>query len=404
MKPVRRRALAATIGIVVAALVVWLATGKDEPASEPVQAASPPSPVDGPKRAAAGAARPAGASTPQTAEAPPVADRERERERLQLVLARTRRTLEDYRAATRYPPGSRPARDEPDQMEPAAPERKMSMDEDGAFNLVLGQDRVFVAGGEAVTFFLRCEDRHGTPLSCEIAPGSAHESPHVDGALELATVPVPFHDDGKDGDAAANDRTFSARFAPGRAGFLASSGTVRVDVSAKAGSAARAAFFDVLYTGSPPARFTGKVKELVEQGSLQLDVGMEVERAGRYVVTGRVDDAAGKPFAWLEFNEELPEGMQAARLTVFGKLILDERPAFPLRLRDVEGFLLKEAGDPDRELMVARLGPVHTTRTYAPDVFSPDEWTSEQRDRYLQEFGKDVDTVEQEIDALDGPR
>src|SRR5512140_285714 len=127
MKPVRRRTLAAAIGVLAAALVVWLAIGRDEPASGPVEAASPPAPVDGPKQAAARAAPPTGVAAAQTEQAPEAADRGTERERLQLVLARAQRTLEDYRTATRYPPGSRPARDEPDQMEPAAPERKMSM-------------------------------------------------------------------------------------------------------------------------------------------------------------------------------------------------------------------------------------------------------------------------------------
>ena len=68
----------------------------------------------------------------------------------------------------------------------------------------------------------------------------------------------------------------------------------------------------------------------------------QVRDAGRYVVTGRVDDAKGQPFALISFNDELSAGPKEIKLNLFGKLLIDEKPAFPLTLRDVDGFLLKE--------------------------------------------------------------
>jgi hypothetical protein len=170
----------------------------------------------------------------------------------------------------------------------------------------------------------------------------------------------------------------------------------------RSGNAEGNAFFDILFTPSPPARFTGKVRDVVEHGSLHIYLGLQVRTAGRYVLAGRVDDEAGVPFAYVSFNEELKAGAQEVDFVVFGKLILDEAPALPLKLRDVEGFLLKEQGDPDRELLTTLQGYVHTTREYPNNVFSSEEWQSEERSRYINRFTEDVKEIQQELDALTG--
>jgi hypothetical protein len=72
----------------------------------------------------------------------------------------------------------------------------------------------------------------------------------------------------------------------------------------------------------------------------------------------------------VSFNEELEAGAREVKFTVFGRLLHDENPAFPLKLRDVEGFLLREQGDPDREVVKSLSGYVHTTREYTLEGFS----------------------------------
>ena len=69
-------------------------------------------------------------------------------------------------------------------------------------------------------------------------------------------------------------------------------------------------------------------------------LGADVTQPGRYVITGRVDDATGKPLALVTFNDELGAGAQQVPLQVYGRLMRDDKPAFPLVLHDVEGFLL----------------------------------------------------------------
>jgi len=88
---------------------------------------------------------------------------------------------------------------------------------------------------------------------------------------------------------------------------------------------------------------------------------------------------------------------------VFGKLIRDKQAAFPLTLRDVEGFLLKPDAFPDR-VMLARLpGTVHTSKSYPLAFFSAAEWQSEERTRYLDELGKDVSEAGRKVQELQGP-
>jgi len=123
-------------------------------------------------------------------------------------------------------------------------------------------------------------------------------------------------------------------------------------------------------------------------------LGAQVQTAGRYVVSGRLYDAAGQALALLSFNDELAAGTQEIRLQAFGKLIRDMKPSFPLSLRDVQGFLLQERF-PDRALMARRPGLVYTSQSYTLSQFSDAEWRSAERDRYLQALQQDVTAAQQ---------
>ena len=53
--------------------------------------------------------------------------------------------------------------------------------------------------------------------------------------------------------------------------------------------------------------------------------------------------------------------------------------------------------------MLPRLaGSVHRTQNHVLSRFSPDAWPSEQRDRYLAELRKDVDTATDALKRLGG--
>ncbi|WNG39542.1 hypothetical protein F0U61_42140 [Archangium violaceum] len=354
------------------------------------------------------AARPSAGAPVQPGAAPlspEEAEREAQRQLWEQRLERARFTLDSYRQSTRYPPESRSIKEHPDQVYPASPERKQPLSkEQRDISLRLKQEKVFVVGDEVVRFFVGCENAHTSqPLPCEVHSAFAHEAPHMTAAGQLGSVPLDFNDSGRAGDEVAGDGTWTGRFQPSRQGFAMFEGSLRVEFRVRAnGNAEGGAFFDVMFTPAPPATFSGRVREAVEHGSLQLYVGLQVRKPGRYVMAGRVDDEAGIPFAYVSFNEELEAGAREVKFTVFGLLLHDEKPDFPLKLRDVEGFLLREQGDPDREVMKSLSGYVHTTQQYGLERFSPDEWTSEERQRYLDEFSKDVNEAEKRRDELAG--
>lgn len=335
----------------------------------------------------------------------------------QARLQQAQALLNNYRQSTRYPPESRPAHEHDDQLYPGQElERRLPLEPEAAEDgivLRVSQDRLFLVGDERAVLSVRCETGRGASVPCKVAGATASAPsapPAMDAQSELApkpapplppnvppqNVPVPFGPD--PGDTRAGN-AYVASFQPSSRGFANYSGPLQVVALVLVGRGERgtveaAADFDLQYTSTPPALFTGKVREVLENGSLSLYVGLKVLKPGRYVLAARLDDARGYPLAYLSFNEELATGTQQVKFVVFGKLIRDVQGISPFRLRDLDGFLLKENTDPDRELIPALAGTVYTTQTYALEQFSDAEWQSEEKDRYIREFTKDVEEVQ----------
>lgn len=320
-------------------------------------------------------------------------------------LERARRALDTYLQATRYPPGSRPLSEHPDLVHarsvPPSLQRLVRKDKKLAdARVTLEQDRYYLVGDEAARLTVSCATHEG-PAACEVVSAEARVAPTMPRASEMPVVPVSFHDDGQGGDPAAGDGAPSALFAPAREGFGGYHGPLRVELFLRVGGEEGTAGFELQYTPAAPARFTGEVREALEEGSLCLYVGMAVGKPGRYVLHARADDADGEGFAFLEHNESLGAGRQEARMCLFGKLVRDERARSPFVLRDLEGFLLQEDAYPDREIVPALVGPVHTTRAYDESRFSEAEWQSEEKKRHLDELTKDVDEAEKDLAEMD---
>lgn len=325
---------------------------------------------------------------------------------LQSRLALAEETLEHYRAGTQYPQESRPAAEHLDQLYPNQPIEEvtaMRMDDgkaDASVQIKTSQTRVFVGGGETVTFSIKAQDRSGKTLPLFVTRAVA-QGLTFQGSRDAPQITLPFADDGGSGDAAAGDGLLSATLAPAMTGLADFNGTIRVTANYHVGDRSGVTLFDIIYTPQTPAIWSGSIREAVEDGSLNIYLKAEVRQAGRYLVNARIDDAQGKPFALLHFNDILSAGPQEIRLSLFGKLIRDQAPEFPLRLRDVDGYLLKEDVDPDRAMMPRLPGIAYVTKAYSPKIFSDAEWQSEERSRYLTEFEQDVKSAKL---ALQGAR
>jgi hypothetical protein len=324
---------------------------------------------------------------------------------LQRQLELAQHTYNSYKASTKYPQESRPISEHPDQIYPNRPIdeehdlHKKNGQVDASIKVKTSQSRVFVGNNESVTFSITATDKNGQPLPVFVNSAVARGLV-VNGQRAQAPLTVGFADDGKAGDLAAGDGIFSATITPSNTGFANFSGTVRTEVSFNVGDSNGFVNFDFIYTPQTPATWAGSVRDVLEAGSLNFYLKANVNQGGRYLVSGRLDDANGKPFALVSFNDILATGTQEIRLQLFGKLVVDHNPAFPLTLRDVDAYLLKENTDPDRALMPRLVGAVHTSKKYPQGAFSAAEWDSEQRSRYLTEYGKDVEEAKAALNQV----
>lgn len=332
--------------------------------------------------------------------------REAQREIWRQRLERAQATLQAYRDSTRYPHESQPIAAHSDQVYPNQPisEDLALKGADGravpGVRLRTVQERVFVQGQETVRFSVSVVDEQGKPIPLRILRASARELPAPRTAATHADVEMHFNDEGRSGDLQAGDGVYGAQLQPATQGFDGLLGQIRIEVHLQYRKEQGVAYFDIVYTPDAPATWQAGVREALEDGSLNFYLKAEVREAGRYVVTGRVDDAHGKPFALLTFNDEVEAGAREIRLSLFGKLVRDGKPAFPLTLRDVDAFLLRADAFPDRKLMPRRIGPVHASQAYPLLSFADKEWTSEERDRYLAELNRDVAESQQQVDRL----
>ena len=312
-----------------------------------------------------------------------------------------------YRDATRYPYESRPIAEHPDQVRPFAPISEQVKLRDANGEVVKGislrttQERVFLSGAESVRFTITAVDDTDRTLPLIIRSASAQSIPDSHTPIKIVQAAVSFTDDGAGADDVPSDGRYSGRLTPGLQGFQNYTGTIRLLAEVTSESRQGVAHFDVVYGPDVPATWAG-VREALEAGSLNFYVKTNVRLGGRYVVSGRVDDANGVPFALVQFNDEVAPGSREFRLQVFGALLVDKSPAFPLHLRDVDGFLLIPDKFPDRSTMARQVGVIHTSAVYPLSRFSSAEWTSEERQRYLAEYGKDADTARRQVEDLIG--
>jgi hypothetical protein len=311
-------------------------------------------------------------------------------------LLRAEQTLQAYQHASRYPFDSRPLAEHADQTRPFDPIEREAPARSGdgkalkGVRLRLMQDRVFASGDEAVGFTVSAFNEEGKPLPLRVSRAVAMDMPEPGTQAARPPVPLDFNDSARPPDTRASDGQWAGRLQPAGQGYGDFAGTLRVALELVVDGQPGTAAFDVMYDPLVPARWSGAAREQLQAGSLDFKLQAQIAQAGRYVVSGRVYDALGKPLALLQFNQELPVGAQEVKLQLFGKLIHDLAPAFPLTLRDVQGFLLREQ-HPDRAMMPRWAGVVHQTASYPLSAFSKAEWSSEERDRYLAELARDVE-------------
>ena len=253
---------------------------------------------------------------------------------------------------------------------------------------------------ESVSFSLQAKDANQQNLPLFVTRAFSNTL-NFNADRPIAQVPLAFADNGRDGDAQANDGISSAILHPANSSFSTFNGTIRTEIEYTVNGQTGRMFFDIIYSPELPATWAGKIRDVIENGALVFYLPIEVRQAGRYIINARLDDAKGQAFALLNFNELLPQGRTEIRLTAAGNLLRDQEANFPMSLRDIDGYLLKENVDPDRALIPRIEAVAHKTKNYSLKGFSDAEPDTEERRRHLKEFSKDVELAKAALLAFD---
>jgi len=315
-------------------------------------------------------------------------------------------TLCSYRESSKYPLSSRPISEHPDQVYPnqAVKESHAMRNKDGSSNssiqISTSQSRVYMAARESVNFSIQALDKDQQMLPVFVNRAVA-SGLNFNNNPAPTQIPMALADNGRDGDLIPNDGIAGGTLSPGSNGFAGFNGTIRTEVNFTVNGQTGVVYFDVIYSPELPAIWAGKIREVIENGSLVFYLPIDVQQAGRYIVNARMDDAKAAPFALLNFNEVLPLGRSEIRLSAAGNLLRDNQAAFPMSLRDIDGYLLKENVDPDRALIARMQGVAHVSKNYTLKSFSDAEWNGEERTRHLKEFAKDVELAKAALVAFD---
>jgi hypothetical protein len=284
-------------------------------------------------------------------------------------LRRLDRASQAREAYRRYPPSSRPLRENeelmvPNQIEPSVrPLAGPDVSGTPRVSVRLTQDRVFVQAGDAVTVGLEAQI-DGEPVAVQVASAELVSASGNPPSLSAPLLSVPF---------TTSDRMTSATFGLPDSKLGDFTGDLILRAQATAGGERGAVTWTFVYTASPPAAFTGEVRDRLESGSVAFTVGVKVSRPGRYRILGRIDDARGKPLALARFDGELAAGGRQVELLLFGKIARDEEAVSPFLLRDLEGFRLLDGVYPDREIMPIWNGP-YRSQAYPTAALSPSAW------------------------------
>ena len=287
--------------------------------------------------------------------------------------------------ALAYPEDSRPLSPadrrflEPDR--PAA-ERRPVMPGPGAgrgaasgLEVIFTADRRGITGREALTTTLAVfREGEGGPLPVDVLAAEVLTAPaRAAPARRLSRLDL--RDDGGGGDETAGDRIHTGVLFPQGAG-LRSSGPHVVRVRFRAEAVEGEASLPFHYTAERdiPARFAGPVTDRIEHGSLIVEVGVEVARAGTYVIDANLHGAAG-PLARATARAELGRGAGRVPLRFYGMILRESGADGPYRLGELRGYRFAPGERPDRQMMPRWTGE-HETAPYRASDFTDRPWSA----------------------------
>lgn len=139
-----------------------------------------------------------------------------------------------------------------------------------------------------------------------------------------------------------------------------------------------------------PAQFSGKFRDSVQDGSLLVEVGVDVRAPGFFRFDANLYDRNGAPVAFAVFKGDLAPGENWLPFEFFGKVLRDQGAMGPYSIEQVRGYRFLEGQTPDSERLADE--PVaHHTSPYDALAFSDAVYTSEHKERMVALMLEDID-------------
>jgi len=271
-----------------------------------------------------------------------------------------------------------------------------------AFQFVL--NRHTVTEGDTLVATLKIT-KNGSPIPYTISSAELESDPSQ-GLKGLGSI--SFNDNGVAPDEKAGDgiTTFSWKAPSADKKYW---GTLTIKAKVNVRGAKDVAVVQQSFYSSPsaPAVFQNSFSERLQDGSLVIDIPIEVRRECRYSLQANlysIDE--NEPTHWAVVQKVLDPGRQIVSFTFFGKIFHDGGYSGKFQIRDIRGtcenmpYPAKWLGDPSKANQIANTPAVneppiiyipfndyaYTTRSYNLDEFSNQEYTSAEKTKRLAEL------------------
>lgn len=284
-----------------------------------------------------------------------------------------------YRKAARFPRTSRPLED---GLDPIARSRSPKVDFEGDEKhpeprlLAYPSITSFEAPGEVVIYAEVVELRMAEAYDERGRPGRETLRQFRTGARAMRGVlqtmdgvmvaPLAFHDDGTHGDAQASDDYWTASYTPDPDKPNDFRGQYQVVVQAESLKGDTLNATTSFVYSVQIAHLTGRYRDAIVDGNLQIEAEVEVEEPGKIRLEGTlVTTEDAKMIGYAYADADLPPGTHWIPLTYYGLIFHDMNARGPYSLFSV---MLSSLGGvvPQESDVVPN---AHTTKAYAVDDF-----------------------------------
>lgn len=309
----------------------------------------------------------------------------------QMGLISPKQALQDYKQLSIYPPNSRPlSKENIDLLMPNRRyEQPLPLEKGSDVFYLFTADKYRVIGDESITFVLMV--LQGTKPDSDRVPVTITRSVIKKGinintakyVTELSLIKNNVGDYTADVNCA---QAFTSE---------KKTGTYWAEVQFKAADNVidAAIPFEYFPENTIPAKFTGNFRDYIKNGSLYIDVELDVFRKGYYIIDANLFDNELEPVAYTIEKRDLHTGKQWVPLLFFGKVLLDKKAKPPFVLRDLRGYRFIEATTPDTEFMdremIKPYGGEYKTRINTVNGLLDKEWDDEQKRKRIEFLEKE---------------